>query len=350
MLLLGFLLSLPSFSAPAPDVESWMESVVLVLNGPAFCTGAVIGDNLVATAYHCVATGLRSEIEFEDGGTFLASTVAAYPKADLAILEVEGLSGRPALPIRKSNPVRGEEVYALGHPFAPLSERPPLHGTLRWSVSKGIVSVVGERFIQTDAALNPGNSGGPVVDGQGRIVGIASRKLSGDNISFLAPSVRLQELYDERKELKMLGGNWYIGGSFSTVLSGAGASSMQLTGQAIVRERLVAGLSIGHSVDANSRSQFGEASFSAGGLSLGIRQRFGRGEWSSYLELGGGGYVLGSIQEQSVLLYGYSVLPGAYAKAGFGGIGLGFLGLRSSEGTLPVLLLDVELPGVIGVF
>ena len=350
MLLTGLLLSLPAFSAPSAGIEEWMESVVLVLNGPAFCTGVVIGEDLVATAYHCVSTGLRSEIEFEDGATFMAKTVAAYPKSDLAILQTEGMSGRPALAIRQDNPLRGEEVYALGHPYAPMSERPPLRGTLRWSVSKGIVSVVGERFIQTDAALNPGNSGGPVVDGQGRIVGIASRKLPGDNISFISPSVRLQELCDERKALKLLGGNWFLGGSFNSVLSGTGASSFLVSGQAIVRERLVADLSIGHSLDAAARSEYGETFFTTAGLTLGVRQRFGRGEWSSYIELGGGGYVVGSTGAADLPLFGYSLAPGGYGKVGFGGTALGFTGLSTPSGLLPGLRLDLELPGVVGVF
>ena len=59
----------------------------------------------------------------------------------------------------------------MGHPMAPLADYKMLKGTLRWSVSTGIVSAV-ERFIQTDAALNPGNSVGPSVNTEGEIWGL----------------------------------------------------------------------------------------------------------------------------------------------------------------------------------
>ena len=65
-----------------PDrVEQWMEQVVLLLTGPAWCTGVVIdGEGTVATAYHCVASGLRTEVRTRAGGHYIGKMIAADPK------------------------------------------------------------------------------------------------------------------------------------------------------------------------------------------------------------------------------------------------------------------------------
>ena len=81
---------------------------------------------------------------------------------------------------------------------------------LQWSVSAGIVSNVGPRLIQTDAALNPGNSGGPAVDSEGRVIGIVSRKLSGDNVAFLSSVDNLHKLIQEPSKPALLGGQFSI--------------------------------------------------------------------------------------------------------------------------------------------
>ena len=61
----------------------------------------------------------------------------------------------------------------MGHPYAPYANRPKMEGTLLWVLSTGIISQVGTTFLQTDAALNPGNSGGPSFNEKGEIIGIA---------------------------------------------------------------------------------------------------------------------------------------------------------------------------------
>ena len=106
-------------------------------------------------------------------------TVSAFPKSDVALLEVELPSGLEPLQICSDLPLPGTPVLALGHPLALLADKSWLRGTLRWSVSSGLVSAVGDTFIQTDASLNPGNSGGPIVDADGQIVGLCLSEASG---------------------------------------------------------------------------------------------------------------------------------------------------------------------------
>ena len=112
-----------SASDSLPDrVERWMDSVVLLVIGPGWCSGVVIDEEgTVATAYHCVASGLRSEVHTQAGMRHMGKTIAARPKDDIALISVPGLAGTVApLTIRDSTPRRGETVYGLGHHFHAL--------------------------------------------------------------------------------------------------------------------------------------------------------------------------------------------------------------------------------------
>jgi serine protease Do len=108
-------------------------------------------------------------------------------RVDLAALKIDGASSLPVLPLGDSNRIRvGEFVLALGHPFG-----------LEHSVSFGIVSrkgapltvaAPGFDFIQTDAAVNPGNSGGPLINMAGEVVGVNSMAARNGSIGFAIPS------------------------------------------------------------------------------------------------------------------------------------------------------------------
>ena len=151
----------------------------------------VSADGLVLTSNHVIdgadeiLVGLASEKHERK-----ATKVGADPGTDLAILKIEG-KNLPALPFADSDKLRpGQVVLAIGSPFG-----------LTQTVTMGIVSAVGRgglgiidyaNFIQTDAAINMGNSGGALVDTEGRLVGINSAILSrtGTNqgIGFAVPS------------------------------------------------------------------------------------------------------------------------------------------------------------------
>jgi putative serine protease PepD len=138
-------------------------------------------DGLILTNNHVVqgAGGGQMAVTYNDGVTASASIVGTDPSSDLAVIRASGASNlRPATLGSSSNMSVGQPVVAIGSPLG-------LSGT----VTSGIVSALNRPVrtgsatsdqstvldaIQTDAAINPGNSGGPLVDMQGRVVGINS--------------------------------------------------------------------------------------------------------------------------------------------------------------------------------
>jgi S1-C subfamily serine protease len=159
------------------------------------------GDGEIATNAHVVTTGevpdLREArqvfVKFADGNQVEAEVRGYDPDADIALLEVDpdGLTLRP-LPLGKSDAVDvGMPVAAIGSPFN--EER---------SLSVGVVSAIDRSIrgltafqisgaIQTDAAINPGNSGGPLVDADGRVIGINQQIRTntggGEGVGFAVP-------------------------------------------------------------------------------------------------------------------------------------------------------------------
>ncbi|MFP4360481.1 MAG: trypsin-like peptidase domain-containing protein [Alphaproteobacteria bacterium] len=126
---------------------------------------------LVVTNHHVVKGADAIAVVLSDERAVAARVIEADPTTDLALLRLEGIGGLPAVRFADSDRLQpGDFVLALGNPFG-----------VGQSVSSGIVSAVGRRprglplevpLIQTDAAINPGNSGGPLVDVDGRLVGI----------------------------------------------------------------------------------------------------------------------------------------------------------------------------------
>ena len=142
---------------------------------PAVSAGSgVIVDGergFVITNFHVVRNAEAVEVGLKDGRHFPAQPVALAPNLDLAVLKI-GAKNLPSLKLGDSAGLEvGDYVVAIGNPFG-----------LGQTVTSGIVSATNRplgqgdprRFIQTDAPINPGNSGGPLIDLNGRVVGINS--------------------------------------------------------------------------------------------------------------------------------------------------------------------------------
>lgn len=350
----------PLSQASPSAIASWQDSVVLLLTGPAWCSGVLIDDKgTVATAYHCVASGLRPQVTLRDGRTSLGRTVAARPREDLALIEVPELAGSPWLRVRTDEPAQGERVYGLGHPFAPYANRSAaMQGMLLWSVTEGIVSAVGPHLLQTDAALNPGNSGGPVVDVEGRIVGITSRKIGGDNLAFAARSSQLQSLVDDPRPFSWFGGTAVLTSSLITGLALDSASVVELRGGVVLRDHLVLLAGFGLPIDARSRAtELGSVTYPSWEATGGLRQRFGRGRWSSAIEAGGGLYGLAEMSAGAqydgtwLVQSGPGGLgPGAYGRVETGGFGVRVASVWLDDEPWWMFALDLEVPGTIASF
>ena len=149
-------------------------------------------DGYIVTNNHVIDGATRIEVTLNNNQTYPATLVGTDPATDVALLKVE-VTGLPVIPFGDSDKLRlGEWVIAIGSPY-----------DLRSTITAGIVSAKGrsmpsngefkiESFIQTDAAVNPGNSGGALVDKAGNLVGIntaiISQTGSYTGYSFAVPS------------------------------------------------------------------------------------------------------------------------------------------------------------------
>jgi putative serine protease PepD len=151
-------------------------------------------DGNILTNQHVVSGASAVRVKFSDGSTYKATVVGADPSTDVAVLHVDAPASKlhPLTLADSSRVSVGDGVVAIGNPFG-------LDGT----VTSGIVSAVGreisapddtpiENAIQTDAAINHGNSGGPLLNLQGQVVGITSQIQSegggNDGVGFAVPS------------------------------------------------------------------------------------------------------------------------------------------------------------------
>ena len=146
--------------------------------GAGFAGWIESGQLYVVTAAHVVSEiGEKVNLE-RDNGSWAAEVVGMDKARDLAILRVSGkpVGSKPLWqkPLR-NRPRPGDELLLVGSPYG-------LGGT----VTSGVVSAVRPKVIQTDAAANPGNSGGPAVDRHGRVVGVLVSG-GGENLNFAVP-------------------------------------------------------------------------------------------------------------------------------------------------------------------
>lgn len=136
-----------------------------------FGSGVIINaDGLILTNHHVVKDAKHIEIMLIDGRQFTARDVKSDPPSDLAILRIDVSEELPIAPLGDSTELSvGDWVLAIGSPFN-------LHSTVSAGIISGknrpIPELVSGRVLQTDAAVNPGNSGGPLIDLDGEVVGI----------------------------------------------------------------------------------------------------------------------------------------------------------------------------------
>ena len=171
----------PKGETPSARVfEKTWRSVVVVHNGDNQGSGVIIRPNIVATNCHVVDSGARIIVQksadrrADTETDFSAEILRADKKKDFCLLKVQNLWGVVAT-VRKYDTLKiGEKVYALGAPQG-----------LDLSLSEGVISQLRKsrsaRFIQTDAAISPGSSGGGLFDRDGNLIGILTSKITGQN-------------------------------------------------------------------------------------------------------------------------------------------------------------------------
>jgi len=161
-----------SIGSAIGSVSEWLRRITVRIRagGHAYGSGVVWhGDGLIVTNAH-VATRDAHEVELADGRTVTARLIARDPKIDLAALTVD-IRGLASASVRSARELRtGEVVIAVGNPSDGAG-----------AVSTGLVHqpVANSRWVLADIRLAPGNSGGPLADARGSVVGINSMVIAG---------------------------------------------------------------------------------------------------------------------------------------------------------------------------
>lgn len=177
----------PAHAQPASPLDSLLNSVFVLEAGTGIGSGFCVSGNLLLTNEHVVRGAPVVRVRQRDGRTFWGNVVNALRAKDLALVKFDGPVCKPLMFSHPNDIVVGREVWAIGTPEG-----------LSWSVSKGIISALRDlesaRLIQTDAAVNKGNSGGPLVDTEtGKVVGINTMMLRGGSAQGLNFAVSCED-------------------------------------------------------------------------------------------------------------------------------------------------------------
>ncbi len=187
-------------------------------------------DGTIVTNNHVIAEADEIEVTFTDGTTLTAELLGTDPTTDLAVLKVDSPTPLPAVPFGDSTALRvGQWVLAIGNPFG-----------LGGSVTTGIVSAMNrdinagpyDSFIQTDAAINRGNSGGPLFNLDGEVVGINTAIISPSGgsigLGFAIPTEIAVGVIDQLREFGETRRGW-LGVTIQEVTEDI-AESLELSG------------------------------------------------------------------------------------------------------------------------
>lgn len=176
-------------------IDQAIKSVVTIKTDISQGSGFIIADGgYVVTNAHVMEGAKAAGVITFDDKLHAVSRIGENTGMDIILLKIESENYSP-LKLADSNNVQvGERVIAIGNPLG-----------LQFSVSEGIVSAIhreGENnlnaYIQTDAALNPGNSGGPLINSDGKVIGINNFKVGGgENLGFALESNYIKEVVND---------------------------------------------------------------------------------------------------------------------------------------------------------
>ena len=163
-------------------------------------TGFLIDrEGYILTNHHVIEGADRITVRLSDGRTLRAQPIGSDPDTDIALIKVESASSLSVAALGNSDTLRvGEWVLAIGNPLA-----------YEHTVTVGVVSFIGrklfdssfDRYIQTDAAINFGNSGGPLINARGEVIGINSAISSrASNIGFAVPINQARAILPQLRE------------------------------------------------------------------------------------------------------------------------------------------------------
>ena len=171
-------------------------------------TGFLIDESgYILTNHHVIADANRVMVELTDGRRLRARRIGSDPDTDIALIKIESSKPLPHVELGDSDTLRvGEWVLAIGNPL-----------DYEHTVTVGVVSYIGrklfdesfDRYIQTDAAINFGNSGGPLINAQGQVIGInAAISSRASNIGFAVPINQASAILPQLREHGRVSRGW----------------------------------------------------------------------------------------------------------------------------------------------
>lgn len=168
--------------------QNSIPSVVRIVTEQGCGTGFFIAPDLIATNYHVIAGSSDVKVEVKDQSIryLISKYVAVDKENDLVILQSEQLK-RTALKFHLDGARIGQEIYVIGAPRC-----------LSLGITRGSVTRKEGGFLGFDAASNPGNSGGPVMNDAGEVIGITVLKMEGEGLNFAIPVEKLKFLLNYR--------------------------------------------------------------------------------------------------------------------------------------------------------
>lgn len=202
--------------------NGWGQPVSAAAAGSGF---VITEDGYILTNYHVIEDANSIKVTFVDGTSYDATLVGGEEENDIAVLKINANGLTPVIIGNSDNVQVGEQVVAIGNPL----------GELTYSMTQGIISAKdrsitmenGEvmNMLQTDTAINSGNSGGPLFDMYGQVIGITSAKLSGsssssatiEGLGFAIPINDIKDMVTDIMENGYVTGKPYLGITVSTV-------------------------------------------------------------------------------------------------------------------------------------
>jgi serine protease Do len=187
------LITLKSTKSTTGTPSDYLKTVVTIKGKDGHGSGCIVSsDGYVVTNYH-VAMGSEDTLHvvLSDGTDYIAKLERADALTDLALLKIEAINLNASTPASSEMYKLGEEVFVIGTPADP---------SLGQTVTKGIMSgkrsTFGKTLFQTDAHVNPGNSGGALFNSKGQLIGVVSSKAFGsttEGVGFAIPSNYIYE-------------------------------------------------------------------------------------------------------------------------------------------------------------
>lgn len=179
------------------DTEEVYNSVFVIYSGNSMGSGFAIGENCIITNAHVINNQYDVIIETYGGEMKRAFIVALDERIDIAVIGVADATFTPLRVADLSTVSVGDDVYAIGAP-----------NSLAFTLTKGVVSskerlVSRQKFIQTDAAINTGNSGGPLLNDAGEVIGVNSYKMSDSEGIGLAIPIDVVVSFLETGEIEL---------------------------------------------------------------------------------------------------------------------------------------------------